>query len=244
MTTGGSVLPGAQASGMDPDMIREAFGAESWRLSEVVAGLDDAAFTQPTPCVPWTVADLAYHVRMTMGRLPGMLDAPDPAGTDLVTAAGYYRGDQRFSAGTNAERIRSAQRGAADLAGAAARARDFDEARQRAWVALRAVPPGRVVLTRHGDRMLLVEFLRTRVLELAVHGLDLAAGLDCAPWMTAPAAEVTEDLLLPAAAAARLRAGTGWDRVTLIARLTGRRPLTPAETAFVQSAGVGRLALG
>ena len=124
-----------------------------------------------------------------------------------MTAAGYYRGDQRFSAGTNAERIRSAQRGAADLAGAAARARDFDEARQRAWVALRAAPPGRVVLTRHGDRMLLAEFLRTRVLELAVHGLDLAAGLDRAPWMTAPAAEVTEDLLLPAAAAARLRAG-------------------------------------
>jgi len=92
--------------------------------------------------------------------------------------------------------------------------------------------------------MLLAEFLRTRVLELAVHGLDLAAGLDRAPWMTAPAAEVTEDLLLPAAAAARLRAGTGWDRITLIAGLTGRRPLTPAETELVQSAGVGWLALG
>ena len=73
-------------------MIHEAFGAESRRLSEVVTGLDDAAFTQPTPCEPWTVADLVYHVRMTMGRLPGMLAAPDPAGADLVTAAGYYRG--------------------------------------------------------------------------------------------------------------------------------------------------------
>src|SRR3984957_5510034 len=135
-------------------MIREAFGAESRRLSEVVAGLDDAAFTQPTPCDPWTVADLVYHVRMTIGRLPGMLDGPDPAGPDLVTAAAYYRGDQRFSAGTNAERIRSAQRGAADLAGAAARARDFDEARQRAWVALRAAPPGRGVLTPPRDRQL------------------------------------------------------------------------------------------
>jgi uncharacterized protein (TIGR03083 family) len=229
---------------MEPGIIREAFGAESRRLSEVVAGLDDAAFAQPTPCDPWTVADLVYHVRMTMGRLPGMIGAPDPAGTDLVTAAGYYRGDQRFSAGTNAQRIRSAQRGAAGLAGAAARGRDFDEARERAWVALRAAPPGRVVLTRHGDRMLLAEFLRTRVLELAVHGLDLAAGLDRAPWMTAPAAEVTEDLLLPAAAAARLRAGTGWDRITLIAGLTGRRLLTPAETGLVQSAGTGWLALG
>ena len=59
--------------------------------------------------------------------------------------------------------------------------------------------------TRHGDPMLLAEFLRTRVLELAVHGLDLAAALDREPWMTAPAAGVTEDLLLPSAAAAGLR---------------------------------------
>jgi hypothetical protein len=91
--------------------------------------------------------------------------------------------------------------------------------------------------------MLLAEFLRTRVLELAVHGLDLAAALDHGPWMTAAAAGVTEDLLLPAAAAG-LRAETGWDQVTLIAALTGRRPLTPAETQLIQSSGAGRLALG
>jgi hypothetical protein len=55
-----------------------------------------------------------------------------------------------------------------------------------------------------------------------VLGLDLAAALDREPWMTAPAADVTEDLLLPSAAAAGLRAETRWDQVTLIAALTGR----------------------
>ena len=135
-----------------------------------------------------------------MGRLPGMLAAPEPAGPDLVSAAGYYRADPRFSAATNAERIQSARRGAAALAGPAARASDFDEARRQAEAAVRDAPPGRVVRTRHGDRMLLTEFLRTRVLELAVHGLDLAAALDRAPWMTARAAQVTGDLLLPAGA--------------------------------------------
>ncbi|HEY7921089.1 MAG TPA: hypothetical protein VIE45_15615, partial [Streptosporangiaceae bacterium] len=104
--------------------------------------------------------------------------------------------------------------------------------------------PGRVVRTRHGDPMLVTEFLRTRVLELAVHGLDLAAALDREPWMTFQAAQVTEDLLLPAGAAGRLRAETGWDRVGLIARLTGRHPVTPAETGLIQSTGIGRLALG
>jgi hypothetical protein len=62
--------------------------------------------------------------------------------------------------------------------------------------------------------------------------------------MTAEAADVTEDLLLPGEAAARLRADTGWDQVTLIAGLTGRRPLTPAQTRLIRSAGVGWLALG
>jgi uncharacterized protein (TIGR03083 family) len=229
---------------MAPEIILAAFGAESRRLAEVVAGVDDAAFARPTPCAPWTVADLVYHVGMTMRRLPGMLAALEPAGPVLVSAAEYYRPDQRFSAATNADRIESAQRGAAALAGASARAGDFGEARQRAWEALRSAPPGRVVRTRHGDFMLLAEFLRTRVLELAVHGLDLAAALEHQPWMTAEAADVTEDLLLPSEAAARLRADTGWDQVTLIAGLTGRRPLTPAQTRLIRSAGVGWLALG
>jgi uncharacterized protein (TIGR03083 family) len=230
--------------GMTPEVIQEAFGAESGRLSEVVAALDDAAFARPTRCDPWTVADLVFHVAMAMRRLPGMLAAPAPPGAALVSAAGYYRPDQRFSAATNADRIESARRGAASLAGAAARAGDVREARQQAWAALRDAPPGRVVRTRHGDLMLLAEFLRTRVLELAVHGLDLAAALDREPWMTAAAAGVTGDLLLPAAAAAALRAGTGWDQVTLIAALTGRRPVTPAETQLIQASGAGRLALG
>ena len=198
---------------MMPDLIHEAFGAEARQLSGVLAGLDEAAFARPTACDPWTVAELVCHMRMAVGRLPGMLAAPEPAGPDLVPAAGYYRADQRFSPATNADRIQSAQRGAAALAGAAARARDFDAARRQAESALRDAAPGRVVRTRHGDPMLVTEFLRTRVLELAVHGLDLAAALDREPWMTFQAAQVTEDLLLPAGAAGgcgRKPAGTGW----------------------------------
>jgi uncharacterized protein (TIGR03083 family) len=227
-----------------PETIFEAFGAESQRLSEVLACVDDDAFARASPCPPWTVAELAYHVRMTIGRLPGMLAAPEPSGVGLVCAAAYYRPDQRFSAATNADRIESARRAAAALPDAAARARDFAAARAHAWALLQVTPPGRVVTTRHADRMLLSEFLRTRVLELAVHGLDLAAALDRPPWLTEPAADVTEELLLPSAAAVGLRAETGWDRVTLIAKLTGRCAATPAEMQLIQSLGSQRLALG
>ena len=93
--------------------------------------------------------------------------------------------------------------------------------------------------------MLLTEFTRTRVLELAVHGLDLAKGLDREPWMTASAAQVTEELLLPSPdAAAELRTTASWDQVTLIAKLTGRATTTAAETKLIRSLGTQRLALG
>jgi hypothetical protein len=92
--------------------------------------------------------------------------------------------------------------------------------------------------------MLLTEFLRTRVLELAVHGLDLAAAIQCPPWMTGPAAYVTEELLLPAEAAAGLREEAGWDRVSLVATLTGRRPASTAEAQLIQRTGGQRLILG
>ena len=95
---------------MRAERIVEAFGAESARLPEVAASLDDAAFARPTRCDPWTVAELLSHVVMTMRRLPGMLAAPAPSGAALVSAAGYYRPDQRFSAATNADRIESARR--------------------------------------------------------------------------------------------------------------------------------------
>ncbi|MEP7022578.1 MAG: hypothetical protein ABJB47_01945, partial [Actinomycetota bacterium] len=63
------------------------------------------------------------------------------------------------------------------------------------------------------------------------------------PWMTAQAASVTEDLLLPSAAAATLRRAAGWDQVTLIAKLTDRRPVTPTEAQFIQAASIQRLSL-
>ena len=173
-----------------------------------------------------------------------MIEATARAGVGLVSAVDYYRADLRFSAATNADRIRSAQLGAAALADAAAFACDFAAACGQAWSLLQVTPLGRVVRTRHGDPMLLSEFLRTRVFELAVHGLDLAAALDRAPWMTGTAAEVTGELLLPAAASARLRAETGWGQVTLIAKLAGRSPATSAESRRIESLGSRRLALG
>jgi hypothetical protein len=162
----------------------------------------------------------------------------------MVPASGYYRRDRRLSSAADVERITAAQQGAAALVTGAAIVRDFGQAWRETWALARAAPAAPVVRTRHGDRMLLTEFLRTRVLELAVHGLDPGAGLGRQPWMTAAAARVAEDLVLPDGNAAQLLSESGWDQTALIAKAAGRLPLTAAETKLTGRHGIHWLALG
>ena len=232
---------------MTDSSVRRALRVEAEQLAAAVASEPPAALARPSPCPPWTVADLLYHVRTGLARLGDMLAEPEPGrealAGGLVSAVGYFRPDHRFSPATNADRIASARRGAASLAAEALPA-DFQQAWHQAWAALQAAPPHRLVRTRHGDFMLLTDFLRTRVLELAVHGLDLAAGLNRAPWLTPEAASVVEDLVLTPGLAADVRQRLGWDHATLIAKVTGRRPLTPAESMMVKAEHIHWLSLG
>lgn len=232
---------------MTDSFVRRALRVEAERLAAAVASEPPAALARPSPCPPWTAAELLYHVRTGMARLSHMLAEPEPDAVDhsgvLVSAAGYFSPDQRFSPATNADRVTSARQGAASLA-PEDMAADFDQAWQKAWAAVEAAPPHRVVRTRHGDLMLLTDFLRTRVLELAVHGLDLAAGLNRAPWLTSEAASVVEDLVLAPGSADHVRRHLGWDHATLIAKVTGRQPLSPAEAKMVKAEGIHWLALG
>lgn len=220
-------------------MVREAFRAEGRRLAEVMLGLDEAQFDRPTGCPPWTVRDLLAHVRTTTGRLSAMLDEPAPPRAE-VDAAGYY-GPEKFAPDTDAARVGAAQREALETRSGHALAEEFDRTCRAVDAAVVGTPPTRVVRTRHGDPMALDDFLVTRVVELGVHGLDLAAALQRPPWLTEPAAEVIADLLLGAADPAVLDE-LGWSRFTFIGKATGRTPLTEAERAEVDRRGLRWLA--
>jgi uncharacterized protein (TIGR03083 family) len=221
----------------------DAFATEAGRLAEIISGMDDVALDRASPCPPWTVRELLCHVLIGVGRVPTMLAEPEPSPGPLIDAPKYYRPDRRFSPAANDDRIATAQRAARTAGPAPALVRELDQAWRDAWAVMRGAPQGRVVRTRHGDRMLLTEFVRTRVLELAVHGLDLAAGLDRPPWLTAAAAAVVEELVL-SAGSARLPEEAGWDRPTLLAMATGRLPFRPSDAALMERHGLRRLALG
>ncbi|WP_033344127.1 maleylpyruvate isomerase family mycothiol-dependent enzyme [Catenuloplanes japonicus] len=214
-----------------------AFEAESAALSDAMSTVDDAGWARPSPCPPWSVAGLFGHVIVTVDRVPGMLraDAP-PAAT--VDATGYYRPGERFSAATNATRIAVGEDRAA-LPGPSL-VTEFTTISGYVVRLCRQESAGRVVRTRHGDAMTLTDFMLTRVVEVAVHGIDLAAALDRPAWTTPEAASAVSGLLLGGDGPAPL----GWDRLTFLRKATGRARMTEGERDAVARGGIRWLALG
>lgn len=224
------------------DQVLAAFGAEAEQLHHVAAQLDAQAWARPSPCVPWNAAELFAHIHIATGRVSAALAAPPPEHAE-VTPAQYYRPDARYAPATNTDRVTVAQQHAATHADGAQLSADFARLWPKVRDACLVEPSGRVVRTRHGDAMLLTDFLLTRVVELALHGLDLAAALEREPWLTAPAGAAVERLLLgdsPPEAPRRL----GWDRVTFLRKATGRAPRSAAEEEQARRLGLRWLTLG
>ncbi|MFF0294658.1 maleylpyruvate isomerase N-terminal domain-containing protein [Kitasatospora sp. NPDC004614] len=224
---------------MRTELVGTAFRVEAGALGAAMAGLEDADWARATRCEPWTVVELLAHVRVAIGRVEAMVAAPEPERAE-VTAVGYYRPDERFDAATNSARIALAR----DTAGGTEPVGEFERTWRGVADRFEAESEARVVRTRHGDPMLLTEFMITRVVELAVHGLDLADALDRPAWLTNQASDVLEDLLLADADGPSVRKALGWDRATLLRKATGRAELDAAEQAEVKRAGITWLTLG
>lgn len=214
---------------MDP-LIFNALADEGTAFTAGVAALSTVDWSRPTRCAPWTCGDLVSHVRTGFARVPEVLARPAPGAAE-VDAAGYFRPDHRFDPEVDAARVAAARSDA--LAGAAEAAADLATVCRQALAAASGAPDGRLVRTRHGDVMTLPDFLVTRVVEVAVHGLDLADAVDAPAWLTEPAAAVVFRLLFGPQWTEVVRT-TGWDHARLLRAATGRsaddvapvRPLT------------------
>lgn len=214
-----------------------ALTAECARLSRTASTLTAEQWEAPTRCLPWNTAELLAHITAALSRLTWMLDAAPPDAA-TVDAAGYYRPDTRFSPRTDTARIDEAA--AAAKAGGPAVAESFHTTWRAVTDRCHTEPPGRLVTTRHGDAMTLEDFLVTRVVEVAVHGIDLADALGEPRWTTPEATRCTVDLLLDQPDAL---ATLGWDPVAFIAEATGRDPMTEADRDRAASLGLTPLTL-
>jgi uncharacterized protein (TIGR03083 family) len=224
--------------------ITAALAAEAATLQAVISGLTEADLDRASPCPPWTIRELSCHVLIGADRIRQALAELADDTAPLITTVHYFGPDQRFSAATNADRIQTARALAARLGGPSAIAAELGRRSRHSIELLASAPSSQTIQTRHGDRMLLTDFARTRVVELAVHGLDLAFGLDRQPWMTSAAADILIDLLLPGGRSDEFCERLNCDRVGLIARITGRVRLCAVDEQLLTGAGVMWLALG
>jgi uncharacterized protein (TIGR03083 family) len=155
-----------------------AFTAQCQWLDRLLAGLSDGDWDRPTRCPPWQVRHAVAHLIPALGRLPVMLAAPPPQpGEPTSSAAEYYLSLAPRDPEANAARAQRAVEDATGLTPEQARA-DLIRAWTSTASAAAQATAGRLVATRWGGAMTVDEFMRTRLVEATVHGLDLGVAVD------------------------------------------------------------------
>jgi uncharacterized protein (TIGR03083 family) len=199
---------------------------ECGRVSDVALSLGEDAFALPTRCPPWKVKELVGHIWRDVDRLRTCFEGPpdEPVEEDAVT---YWRSYDPIADGPMiADRAKEIADG---FASGGELARSFAEMWPSLLDAAEAADPSRSVRT-FGPVLRLDEFLKTRVLETAVHRLDLLHALgrerSVPPGSAAVVVPVLEALL-----GSSLPATLGWSDLEFVETGTGRHTIGPADAA-------------
>lgn len=159
------------ARGLDPVLVG-AYDAQTRHIAGWLAALTDDALARPSLLEGWRVAELAAHLTLSGRPFPAAVAAARPGrGVAPITVAAYVAG---YAAA--ADEIRERER-------LAAQGFSLDDARQRFAESVAAVRAAvaelggtdPVVAARRGP-IRASDLLRTRVLELVVHALDVSPG--------------------------------------------------------------------
>jgi uncharacterized protein (TIGR03083 family) len=203
-----------------------ALRGECELVSQTVLGFPEERFAQPTRLPAWNVKELVGHMYRDIDRINTALtqDAPPMADTDSVTY--WTRYDPAVDGPDIADRAKEV---AAAHDSGQALASAWDELWRRALGRAETTDRGRIVVT-WGPALTFDEFLRTRVLEITVHRMDLNDALELPPDPTEAGLEITEEILLALLGQA-MPESVGWDGATFVEKGTGRSDLTDAERA-------------
>jgi uncharacterized protein (TIGR03083 family) len=204
-----------------------ALRAETEALSAVLRTLDPPQFDRPTNCPPWNLRELVVHTAASVG-IRAAFPPADPQSVP-TSAADYYRRPERNTSEyrqRNVDQTRQLSR--QQLPAETSPARWFDEVTQDAVTKLSLDDLNRIVLIPQRGAMRLADWVLTRVISVAAHGLDAALTLGHPPWTTSEAATVIRPVFVELMGA-EPPASLGWDDHTLLATATGRRALTAEE---------------
>jgi len=180
-----------------------------------------AAWAAPSALPGMTVGDLTGHLLRALTTLAAALDAePGPAGP-VVDAPGYFLSIDGLAGPGGADltaplhvgiRARAADEAAGWPGSVVAR---WDAAAAELGVRLPAADSRSLVAARGGRPMALTEYAVTRLVELVVHGDDLAASVGLPP---PPVGDVAVGLVVDCLVAVALRRHGGPAVVRALAR--------------------------
>lgn len=163
------------------DRIVDALAGEGAALRAQLTDLPAGSYDLPTNCPPWTLGELVVHIGSSIG-----LPTFDRAETALLDAADYYRPAERSTTEYRQHNVEAVQRYAAPILATTTAAGYFADSLDRTLQTLAGMTDDPVEVPGAGP-MLFSEWLRTRLISVAAHGLDVAISLGREPWTTEPA---------------------------------------------------------
>jgi uncharacterized protein (TIGR03083 family) len=204
-----------------------ALREECTEVSEIGRRLDDSDFARPTRCPLWNLKELIGHLYRDVDRINQALENPAPptATHDSIT---YFRSYDPTPGGADAVRVAERSK---EVAARYATGRELVDAWDELWPGTldraATADPSRLVVT-FGPALTFDEYLKTRVLEVTVHRMDVEDALGVRGWGTDSAVSIVDDILVGLLGTEPPRS-LDWDVVDFIETGTGRRELTDDE---------------
>lgn len=211
-----------------------ALELECRAMTTFLLDLAEEDFARLTNCPPWTLKELVVHTRFSI-NVPHPMPSP-AVGARLCEAADYYRRDERRTDEYRTRNVRIAQELAAQQPTGRAAAEDLVLAAERLVSRLEGEDLGALVAYGETAALTFGDFVLTRLLAVAAHGIDMAIAMRHAPWTQRETAQLLAPMLL-SLLGQPLPPTLGWDDQHVLESGTGRRPLTERERAQL-----GRLA--
>ena len=192
--------------------------AECSTLVAVVRAVTLGDFSRPTNCPPWTLHELVVHIADSI-ETPAATIALAPPPAHRRTAADYYRRPERATIAYRTSNVERVCRRAADV-------RTDDDANlltatwQQTSATMARQDPDNPLRTA-GLTLRVEDYLLTRLMSVAAHGLDVAITLRRPPFTTQLALQTLRPVLLDLLGG---QAPNRWTDQDLLALGTGRRP--------------------
>ena len=199
----------------------EAFEVQCRDVEQLLAGLDPHDWTRPTRCPPLSVREVVAHMADVFHDTAAHLGegVEEPASWDRVSWWDY---DSDVG-----ERVVRHSRSAAEA--------HPDDDELRAWwregvaaVVQAAMAVDANLVVRPSKPVRAADLVATRVLESAVHGMDVGHATLRGERVALEASRVVIEIL-ETRLGAKLPPQMGWTTQTFILTGLGRRPLNPAE---------------